>query len=123
MAKENSLSDGIMSNISASLAEQLAQAQLRRLLKEEREEAEKAEQLANSRKAGIESMMKEREHDEAVRRACNHKKPFGESNLAGQRLHSATYLYVCQMCGKEWRNNEVPLDLRIDVARVGGPSY
>ena len=113
----------IPSNIDPRIANRLALLQLQELEEKAKERAEKIEQEKSSRQAGIASMVKQREFELAKQSQCNHKKPFGESNLAGQRLHSNTYLYICQMCSKEFHDSEVPLDLRIDAGRVGGPSY
>lgn len=113
----------IPSNVDSKIANRLALLQLAELEHAAEERALKSSQEKASKLAGIESMVKTREYELAKQSQCNHKKPFGESNLAGQRLHSNTYLYLCQMCAKEFHDNEVPLDLRIDASRVGGPSY
>ncbi len=121
--KEVKLVQEIPGNIDSRIANRLALLQLAELENAAEERATKLEQQKASRNAGIASMVKQREFELAKQSQCNHKKPFGESNLAGQRLHSNTYLYICQMCSKEFHDNEVPLDLRIDAGRVGGPSY
>ena len=113
----------IPNNVDSKIANRLALLQLAELEHALEERQAKAEQEKASRKAGIDSMIKTREFELAKQSQCNHKKPFGESNLAGQRLHSNSYLYICQMCSKEFHDGEVPLDLRIDAGRVGGPNF
>ncbi len=54
------------------------------------------------------------------KKICNHRKPWGDSALAGQRLHSGKYCYLCQYCLATFYDTEVPLDLRIDEWMVGG---
>ncbi len=112
------LTPGEVTDIGKQIEGLKARSELRKLLEEE----EAIEQKKNARLAGIKSQVLRREAELAKQSQCPHKKPYGESALAGQRMHSHKYVYICQYCSKEFYDNDVPLDLRIDSERVGGPN-
>lgn len=103
------------------LQEQILTLQLAKLQREE-SQREADEQLAkNARLIGVTAMLQERENELAAQNQCPHLKPNGQSALGGQRDHRNHYHFICGLCAKEWKDSEVPLFLRIDMSRIGGP--
>lgn len=105
----------------ADFQEQLLRLQLIKLQREEKERAEAEELARNARMIGMSALIQERENELQHQQACPHLKPNGQSAIAGQRDHRNHYHWICQYCAKEWYDQEVPLHLRVDLARVGGP--
>lgn len=63
------------------------------------------------------------EQEKQKRAQCSHRKPNGRSAIAGQKMQSQNYLWLCQYCAQTWKNGELPVELRIDSELVGGPSF
>lgn len=82
------------------------------------EAAEQEAKAAEARLRVVEEIIIEKEREQL---GCTHRKQNGEPRIGAQRVHSGNVNYVCQWCGKIWRNNELPPNLAIDSARVGGP--
>lgn len=106
-----------------SVQDQLALFELleKKEAKKKRDEAEAAFQAA--RKTVMAAQVAGWEAEEAKRASCPHTKPSGRSAIAGQKLHSHDYLWICQYCSKTWKNDQLPAHLRIDSDRVGGPQF
>jgi uncharacterized protein (DUF736 family) len=100
-----------------------AKLQLLRSTREEDKETAEAEIRMKSRKEGAMAMERGRQEEINRQLQCHHKKPNGESAVAGQRLHSHHIQYLCQTCSKEWRDGAIPLELRVPNERVGGPEF
>lgn len=107
----------------SEVQQQLAALLLKRLNKKDAEE-EEAERLKKAaRKAGMDAMIQGRTQELNKQNSCGHKKPSGAPAIAGQRLHSNKYQWICLFCSKEWINTDLPVDLRINSELVGGPNF
>lgn len=84
-------------------------------------DAEKAT-FAAARKTVMAAQLLGWQQEEARRQSCPHTKPNNRSAIAGQRMQSNNYLWICQYCSKTWLNGALPSHLRIDSDAVGGPS-
>lgn len=99
----------------------LAHINARKALKailDEEQAAEDEAKAAEARLRVVEQIIIEKENDQKV---CPHRKQNGEPRIGAQRMHSGSVIWVCQWCGKIWKNNELPDHLQIDGSRVGGP--
>lgn len=91
----------------------------RRVLSDEKKRMEEA-----VRQQGRDAMVRQRAMEIEKQRQCAHMKPLnGGSAVAGQRDHKNVYHWICQYCSKEWTGNDLPTNLRIDLALVGGPTF
>lgn len=122
MSKDNE-NKPTVSESSKSVADQLAELQLLELREIQARKLEEKNQLRLVREAGMKSVREGMEKKKQEQEQCPHRKPYGESAIAGQRMHSHKYKYICQYCQKEWTDNELPAPLRINAELVGGPSY
>jgi len=75
----------------------------------------------NARKLGATVLDQQRKMELDKQNACPHLKPNAQPAIAGQWDHSGTYHWICAYCSKEWTGGELPLHLRIDMEKVGGP--
>lgn len=85
-------------------------------LKQEKKRIELAHRKANAL-----NEENKRRNMEAAQRGCDHRKKNGETYLAGQRDHAGHLHLICQGCMKHFFGPEVPMHLRPDPDRVGGP--
>ena len=108
---------------SSPIQQQLAELLLKRLSKKDAEEEEELRMKLAARKAGADAQAAGRAMEIAKQNQCGHKKPYGESAVAGQRLHSHKYLWICQYCAKEWVGMDLPIELRVNSDIVGGPNF
>ena len=95
--------------------------QLKELQEKRDKEAEEKDIRRKAQLANIQSVKDAMRQTTANQDSCAHKKPSGASAIAGQRMHSHKYLWLCQYCGKQWTGNDLPTHLRIDSELVGGP--
>lgn len=107
----------------SEVQKQLAELLLKRLSKKDAEEEEAERMKKAARKAGMDAMLAGRKQELDKQNSCGHKKPSGAPAIAGQRLHSNKYQWICLFCSKEWINQELPIDLRINSEQVGGPNF
>lgn len=108
----------------AALRKQLLTLQLRELSESLGEKDEEKALRNRARKAMAEKMEQARKAEIAAQDACAHKKPNGETALAGQWDENKNNILICQYCAKVWNDGKsIPFDLRIDINRLGGPEY
>lgn len=100
----------------------LAQMLLSHLQEQKAEKDEERRARMEAKRQGAIAMENRRKAELAVQEQCSHMKPWGGSAIAGQRDHQGTFHWICQYCAKEWKNNELPVTLRIPLDRVGGPA-
>lgn len=118
------LADSLMSGVN-ELTPQEVQLELAKLeLEKLQEEREAVKTKRNIKKKQQESIAKEakkkRDEELANQAACSHRKQNGTSALVGMFNHGNVLMGVCQNCGKEWINNDMPQDLIPDYNAIGG---
>jgi hypothetical protein len=93
-------------------------------LKEKREKIAEEKRIHEAaRQANMESIKIGMAQKRAEQEACAHLKPFGESAIVGQKMHSHRHIWLCQYCQREWIDGALPAHLRIPAERVGGPTF
>ena len=118
------LSDSLMGGINeltpAEVQLQLAKLELEKL----QEDRDAVKTKRNIKRRQQESIAKEakKKRDEELRNqaACSHRKQNGTSALVGMYNHQNVLMGVCQICGKEWINNDMPQDLLPEYNAIGG---
>ncbi len=103
------------------IQQKLMELLLKRLAKQEQTEEDERTTFEAARKTVREAQLKGWEQEKERRKQCSHKKPYGESAIAGQRLHSHSYAWICQYCAESWIDGKLPSELRISGEKVGGP--
>jgi hypothetical protein len=92
-------------------------------LQEKKAEKKQAEDdRKRARESNIEDVKNQVNAKKFTQSNCPHKKPNGHPSIGGQRDHRQHYNWICLYCQKEWKDNALPLDLRISMDRVGGPN-
>lgn len=100
----------------------LAKTLAGKIQRDEVEEEERREMALKVRKHGAQQMQILRDRELNTQKNCPHMKPGNAgSAIGGQRDHQGNYLWICQFCSKQWKNDELPIGLRIPMERVGGP--
>lgn len=124
-ADENSLlADSLMGGINELTPEEvqteLAKLELEKLQEErglvrnkQRIKIKQRESIAREENAKHEKTL-------ADQRGCSHRKQNGSTALAAMYNHQNILMAVCQNCGKEWMNNDLPQDLAPDGRDIGG---
>lgn len=112
----------------SSVAEQLAAAQLRVLLREEEKLAQDQEvkrRFAESaaKQAAEERRKLEKSQEDCGRRGNGHSKDNGQRATFTTRVAGGKYITVCQNCSKIWHDmDSVPPHLRLSQNEIGGSS-
>lgn len=101
----------------------LLQLQVERMLREEEAKLENARRMAEIRRMSLNQLREAEQQRLQFQANCHHLKQNGESALAGQRVHTGNTVLTCQICGKIFRDNEVPPHLRVPADAIGGPEY
>lgn len=109
-----------------SMSEEAIDLELKkRQLRKEREKDSLEDEIRNQqlrhRKMNALNMDNQRKKMEALQRGCSHLKKNGESYLAGQRDHHGVLHLICQGCMKHFLGHEVPIHIRPDADKIGGP--
>ena len=104
------------------LQESILAMQFAKLKREEDELERRDNEQKNARLIGISALNQERANELEKQRQCPHIKPNAQPAIGGQWDHQGTFHWTCAYCAKEWTNNELPVHLRIDMSRVGGPN-
>ena len=112
-SKQEQLLDVQLAEAKLSLVEK--QDALAKKIEEERQK--KAVQAS-----GAKAMAQRQEQQKLAQDNCPHIKPNFQPSIGGQRDHQGDYNWICLYCGKEWKNQELPPRLRIDMQLVGGPT-
>lgn len=108
----------------ATLRKQLLGLQLRELQESLGQKDEEKLIRQNARKMMAEKMEAARKEEVERQDLCPHKKPNGETALAGQWDENKNVILICQYCANVWTDGKkIPFDLRIDMNRLGGPEY
>lgn len=55
--------------------------------------------------------------------SCTHLKSNYKTAVHGIRDSRGNSLYLCLNCQKQWKNNELPMHLRVELPDLGGPAY
>jgi hypothetical protein len=110
-----------LGNSGGTAQDQLAAVLTRKFLQQEAEEAAREEQQKRLREQQLESVRRQMAERAMNQSMCPHMKPNFTPAIGGQRDHNNDYHWLCQYCGKEWTNGELPVHLRIPADRVGGP--
>lgn len=100
---------------------QREQMEFEKLQREEAEFARRQHEAKQARLIGSEALLKQAEKDKITQQQCPHIKPNAQSAIGGQWDHHGKYHWICAYCAKEWQDNDLPLHLRIDMNKVGGP--
>lgn len=74
-----------------------------------------------SREIGASAVKRQMAQTKDTQDHCPHIKPNAQPAIAGQWDHHGTYHWICAYCSKEWKDNDLPIHLRIDMSKVGGP--
>ena len=105
----------------SDLQERYLRLQVEALEKDVAKTKEDEQQRVQIRKAGAQAMAQRAAEQEAIQSSCPHLKPNSMPSIGGQRDHQGHYNWICLYCGKEWKDNGLPPQLRIDMSMVGGP--
>lgn len=105
------------------LQEQILRLQLAKLQREEDVRHQEEQIAVSARRIGAEALQHQREEELIRQTACKHFKPNSTPAIGGQWDHRGHVHWICAYCAKEWTDNELPLELRIDMSRVGGPTH
>jgi len=118
------LSESLMGGVNELTPEdvqhELAKLELEKL-QEEREAVRTKKAVKRKQQESIAKEAKKK-RDEEIRNqaACSHRKQNGTSALVGMYNHQNVLMGVCQNCGKEWINNDMPQDLLPEYNAIGG---
>lgn len=112
-------------DVSTATAEQiellLKRKQLLTVLKNEAAEAEQVSQFQAVRKAAAMELQKKRNDELAVQASCNHRKEDNKTAVVGSRVSNDAEVFLCQRCAKDWDSHDLPVGLRPQNERIGGP--
>lgn len=115
---------GAFGQAKSSAQLQLEELQAKKLKKEMDQQEENEENRRKAHAEGARSMEQRRLNELAKQAACNHMLELqGGPAIVCQRNHNRDYMFMCQLCQKEWLNGEVPPHLRIPMDRIGGPLF
>lgn len=124
----NNLSPEMISALAQHLSNQRSEAlesyleKQNRLLDKKIAEEEEANRIAlEQRRQGALALEAKKREEENKQLTCPHIKPNRVTAIAGQRDHSGNTHFVCQLCSKNWTNNELPNWLTPDSVFIGGP--
>ena len=104
------------------LQEAMLTLQYQKLAREEADLEQKQQEQQAARLIGINALNQERQMELERQSVCPHLKPNAQPAIGGQWDHQGHYHWTCLYCAKEWMDLELPVHLRIDSGRVGGPS-
>ncbi len=117
---EDSMMGGVNELTPQEVQNKLAALQLEKL-QEEQDAVRTKKQITRKRQESIAKEAQKRSDEElANQRACSHLKQNGTSATVGMFNHSGVLMGVCQNCGKEWINNDMPQHLIPEYNAIGG---
>ena len=106
----------LQSQVLQALLENL-QHDMQKKRAKEKEEEDNVRRLMQARNDSLKIERAQREH---TQRVCDHRKENGHSRICGQKLSNNSLSLMCNLCYRQFDENNVPPHLMISGEFIGG---